>query len=107
MDQRQIKIEERLRMLNSRTIRQDRSIKEERELSQEALITYSVVILLLLSLITFAILLFASYVFSNATVETIFVQRIAPNLLRVLRMSTEAIRTELPSYSSINLTQME
>ena len=59
-------------------------IKESAKLSQKAIITYSVVIIICVMLIIFAVLLFASHFAANATPETPFVQRVAQSVFDLL-----------------------
>ena len=54
-------------------------------MSQASIVTYCVVIIFSLSLITFAILLYASYNASAETIDTPYMQYIAQNVLRLLR----------------------
>ena len=119
LDQRQDRMENLVHAMNGRLIRQDSLIVESAKLSQAAIITYSIITILSVLLISFGIMLFLSYFASSASADTPYIQRVAKTVFSMIplsmingRMVTEMPRTvptvtELPpSYSTVHLDQI-
>ena len=76
--------------VSARLDKLEQMIIESAKLSQNAIITYSVVIVLALGMILFAVLLFVSYFAAHATPETPFIQRVAQSVWRLLPLEIQS-----------------
>ena len=113
------KLERHMIAVNNRLVRQASLVKESGRLSQSAIITYSVVIIIAITFIAIMILLFLSYFAASATADTPFIQRVARTvfsmvpravingqLTAVQPVTVPRVADLPPSYSVVNLTEL-
>lgn len=102
LDHRQQRMEKLVQATNNRVVKNEYLIIESGKLSQAATITYSVITLIAILMISVGILLFLSYFASAASADTPFIQRVARTVFSMIPISIINGRTISSNHPSVN-----